>query len=368
MRHIGVCLFSALAACAGSAGPTDRGTVEAAPSTNAAVAVQPAPAGETRRVQIALVPGDEEPVEPLPTPAEVFESLGVEANQERIDLGRALFHDPRLSHDDTLSCASCHDLRHGGVDRRPTAVGIRGQVGPVNTPTVFNAALAVAQFWDGRAKTLEEQAAGPPQAAGEMGSSFGEIVAKLQQDDRYEAAFREAFPDLVRTRDDITADRILEAIAHFEATLVTPGSRFDNWLRGDSGALTQDELTGYALFKEVGCAQCHYGPAVGGKTFQRLGQKNDFFRGRAHTASDLGRYNVTRDERDRHSFKVPSLRNVELTAPYLHDGSVATLEEAVASMAHYQLGIELTQTEIGQIVAFLRTLTGTYDGRPLKAE
>jgi cytochrome c peroxidase len=303
----------------------------------------------------------------MPSIEEVAEALELELIPARIDLGRHLFHDTRLSKDHTVSCASCHDLRFAGIDRTPKAVGIHGQVGDLNTPTVFNSALGIAQFWDGRASDLASQAEGPPQAAGEMGSNFAEITSRLQQDQGMLTAFRQAFPGAVQSAEDITTERILQAIATFEVTLLTPDARFDRWLTDENADLTEQELRGYATFKEVGCAQCHYGPGVGGKTFQRLGQKKDFFSDRQLTHADLGRYNVTKDERDRHAFKVPTLRNITLTAPYLHDGSVATLEEAVRVMGTYQLGIELSPQQVADIVAFLGTLTGTYQGRPLQA-
>lgn len=327
----------------------------------------PAPMGETlpAPLVVPVAPDDEEPLEVLPSVADLAESLELETTPERVQLGRQLFHDPRLSKDLTVSCASCHDLRFAGIDRTPRAVGIYCQVGTVNTPTVFNSALGIAQFWDGRAKDLAEQASGPPQAAGEMGSNFPEIVARLRDDAAVVRAFAQAFPGQGEGAELVTTERVLEAIATFEATLLTPGSRFDRWLEGEQDALTEQERRGYARFKQVGCTQCHYGAAVGGKTFQKLGQKRDFFGARQLQHSDFGRYNVTKDERDRHAFKVPSLRNVELTAPYFHDGSIATLEDAVRAMANYQLGVELAPAEVSDLVAFLRTLTGTYEGRPL---
>ncbi|MBL8754050.1 MAG: c-type cytochrome [Planctomycetes bacterium] len=330
----------------------------------------PAPLGETTPVAaipVPLVPDDEEPLAPLPTVEEAAEALELDVAPARVDLGRQLFHDTRLSNDMTVSCATCHDLRFGGADRSPRAVGIHGQVGPLNTPTVFNAALGIAQFWDGRAKDLAAQASGPPQAAGEMGSNFTEITARLRNDAMVVESFRRAFPNEVNGPADVTTERILEAIATFEVTLLTPGSRFDRWLGGESAVLTEPELRGYATFKQVGCVQCHYGPAVGGKTFQKLGQKKDFFSDRHLSHADHGRFNVTKDERDRHAFKVPSLRNVELTAPYLHDGSVPSLAEAVRVMGTYQLGVDLTSQQVDDLVAFLRTLTGTWADRPLAA-
>lgn len=361
-----------LSACQSAADGSHPAVDQAPPQPAAAPLGESAPmqpaaasAGTLASTAPSRTPSEEEPLEILPSVDDVMEQLGLTGSQERIALGRQLFHDTRLSKDHTVSCASCHDLRFGGIDRTPRAVGIRSQVGPLNTPTVFNAALSIAQFWDGRAKDLATQAGGPPQAAGEMGSCFEEITGRLQADQGMVQTFAKAFPDEVTTASDVTKERILEAIATFEATLLTPGSRFDQWLSGDQNALTDEELHGYGVFKEVGCAQCHYGPAIGGKTFQKLGQKNPFFTDQQLTHADLGRFNVTQDERDRHAFKVPTLRNVALTAPYLHDGSVATLEETVRLMGHHQLGLELKPTQIGQISAFLRSLTGTYDGKPL---
>ncbi|MCK5943850.1 MAG: cytochrome-c peroxidase [Planctomycetes bacterium] len=356
----------ALAACQG---PIER---DSAPPDRLTPAASPMPAGETRpafadtsMLVVPRAPGDDEPVEVLPDIEELSEQTGIEPEPERIELGRRLFHDPRLSRDHTVSCATCHDLRFGGTDRFHRAVGIDGQVGPVNTPTVFNAALSVAQFWDGRAHDLQDQAAGPPEAAGEMDSSFAEIVARIQKDADYVEAFRAAFPDDVDDGDDIDRQLILDAIATFELTLLTPGSAFDRWLDGDEDALDASQRRGYALFKHVGCAECHYGPALGGKAFQKLGLRREFFTDRTVTHTDLGRYNVTGDERDRHTFKVPSLRNVAVTPPYFHDGSIETLEQAVREMADHQLATKLDERDTRDLTAFLRSLTGTYQGRPL---
>ena len=310
---------------------------------------------------------EEDPISPVPSVEDVFEELEVDYEPAMITLGERLFHDPRLSSDDTLSCASCHDLRYGGVDRAPTLTGIHGQVGPINTPTVFNSVFNVSQFWDGRAKNLEEQAGGPPVAPGEMGSTWDEILGKLRRDERYAAAFAESFED-VETAADIKKSHVLEAIATFELTLITPGCRFDRWLEGDKEAISETEARGYELFKSVGCADCHYGPVVGGKTYQRLGSKREFFTDpRVVSHVDQGRFNVTKDERDLHFFKVPSLRNVELTGPWFHDGSQKTLDSAVKMMARHQLDVELNDADTAAIVAFLRSLTGYYKGRFLGA-
>ncbi|MFK7740648.1 MAG: cytochrome-c peroxidase [Planctomycetota bacterium] len=322
---------------------------------------------ESRSVLVPTRPGDEEPLEPLPDTEDVADMLDLELLPARIELGKRLFHDTRLSHDFTISCASCHDLRFGGIDRTRRAVGIYRQPGPINTPTVFNSALQVSQFWDGRAEELAEQAAGPPQAKGEMGSNFGEILARLREDRAYERAFRNAYPDDVEDKDDINRERLLEAIATYEATLMTPDAPFDRWLRGDSKAISANARRGYALFVEVGCSECHYGPGVGGKAFQKMGRKIDYFQEGHMTQVDHGRFNVTKDARDQHVFKVPMLRNVEVTPPYLHNGQAATLREAVRLMAYHQLGYRLKPRDTDDIVAFLESLTGTFEGRSLRS-
>ncbi|MGE5467534.1 MAG: cytochrome-c peroxidase, partial [Ignavibacteria bacterium] len=275
-------------------------------------------------------------------------------------LGAKLFHDTRLSHDDSISCASCHKLDRAGIDERPTAVGIGGKVGKVNTPTVFNAAYNFVQFWDGRAASLEVQAAGPVHNPLEMASDWPEVIGKLSQD-RY---YRDAFGRLYAV--GITATAITDAIATFERSLVTPDSRFDRFLRGEKGAITERELRGYHLFKDFGCASCHQGINVGGNFYAGLGVFGNFFADRRKDApEDQGRFNVTGKEKDRHFFKVPSLRNVARTAPYFHDGSVRTLPEAIRLMGRYQLGRSLSPEEVELIADFLKTLTGSYQGEPL---
>lgn len=271
----------------------------------------------------------------------------------KVDLGRRLFHDPILSGDGTVSCASCHDLARGGVDGLPVSVGVGGAKGSVNAPTVFNAAFHLAQFWDGRAATLEEQAGGPITNPLEMANSWPVVLARLNAS-AYFADFKATFGG------EATASRVKEAIAAFERTLVSTDSPFDRWLLGDDTAMTSEELRGYRLFKSFGCISCHQGRNVGGNMYQRFGFFGDWFadRGRAETAADLGRFNVTGRAADRHVFKVPSLRLAVQTAPYFHDGSVATLEEAVRLMARYQLGRPIAEEEVGMIVKFLHTLPG----------
>lgn len=283
-------------------------------------------------------------------------------DERKAELGFALFHDPRLSVDNTVSCASCHALDMGGVDNHQYSHGVEERLGGVNAPTVYNAVYNFVQFWDGRAKTLAEQAAGPPLNPVEMASeSFDEIIAKLQQDENYVKLFAELYPE------GITEATITNAIEEFERTLVTPNSQFDKWLLGDDNALTAQELRGYELFKEYSCATCHTGINLGGESYELMGLRRHYFeeRGLELTEEDNGRYKQTQDERDRHRFKVPGLRNVELTWPYYHDGSRLTMDDAVRDMALYQCDVELAEGEVQDIVAFLRTLTGEYKGEKL---
>ena len=296
-------------------------------------------------VSLATGAGAAEPIKPIPV---------IEVNTEKAALGRALFHDPRLSRDDTISCASCHDLAAGGDDGRKVSIGIEGQPGVINSPTVFNAVLNFKQFWDGRAGTLEQQIDDPVQSPLEMGSLWPDVVAKLYRDPEYPRQFKALYPD------GISRKSIRNAIAEFMKTLTTPNSRFDRWLQGDEKALNALEKHGYALFKYYGCASCHQGANVGGNMFQVFGVLNEYFKKRGNiTEADLGRYNVTGNPQDRHAFKVPSLRMATQTAPYLHDGSAATLRDAVDAMFKFQLGREAPDEDKEAIVAFIETLAGT---------
>lgn len=295
-----------------------------------------------------------EPVRPICPVADVDEA--------KVALGHSLFHDTRLSVDNTVSCATCHALETAGVDNHQFSHGVNDQIGGVNAPTVYNAVYNFVQFWDGRARTLADQAAGPPLNPVEMAStSFDEIIAKLQVDKSFVKAFNAVYPD------GLTEVNITNAIEEFERTLVTPDSRFDRWLRGDEDAVSSEELSGYDLFKKYDCATCHVGPNLGGQSYELMGLRRHYFaeRGLELTHEDNGRYKETLQERDRHRFKVPGLRNVEHTWPYYHDGTRETLEEAVRDMGIYQSGVELVQNEIELITAFLKTLTGEYQGKPL---
>jgi cytochrome c peroxidase len=297
-----------------------------------------------------------EPVQPIP------DALPVDAT--KVALGQRLFFDKQLSGNGTLNCASCHGLDHGGVDGRVTALGINDQHGPINVPTVYDAAFNKTQFWNGRAATLADQAAGPVMNPLEMGShDWTGVAAKLKQDPSYVVAFQGAFGS-----DDITKERITAAIAEYEKTLITPDSRFDRYLKGDDQALSAQEKNGYALFKSVGCSGCHNGVALGGQAFEAMGLEGDYFaaRGGSLTDADKGRYAVTHADSDLERFKVPNLRNIALTAPYFHDGSIKTLDQAVREMARYQTpDHDLSAQDVSDIVAFLKTLTGTYQGHQL---
>ena len=306
----------------------------------------------------ALLPGaaaaqTDEPIKPIP--------LEVKLDPKKVALGEKLFNDKRLSRDNSLSCASCHNLSAGGVDGSPSSVGIGGAKGPINAPTVFNSALNFRQFWDGRANSLEEQAAGPVHNPKEMGSNWAEVLSKLAKDATLVDQMKQSYPDGMQTKN------IQDSLAVFERSLTTPNARFDKYLRGDKTALTGDELRGYQLFKANGCVACHQGVNVGGNMFQTFGVMGDYFTKRGNvTAADLGRYNVTKNEADKHVFKVPSLRNVALTAPYFHDGSAKTLGDAVDVMFKYQLGRPASPQDQELIVKFLYTLTGEYKGKSLQ--
>lgn len=287
-----------------------------------------------------------EPVQPIPRHLPVDES--------KVALGFRLYHDPRLSGDSTISCAHCHALNAGGVDGRKTSIGVGGAVGPINAPTVFNSVFNIEQFWDGRAATLQEQAGGPPLNPIEMASkSWDEIISKLSLDPVLTRDFQAVYPE------GFTGATITDAIAEFEKTLLTPDAPFDQWLRGDENALTAQEKRGYELFVANKCATCHGGIIMGGRSFEPLGLKEDFNFGEV-TAADIGRMNVTEEQRDRLRQKVPGLRNVAITGPYFHRGDVTTLHEAVQLMLRHQVGRSLPNKDIDDIVAFLNSLTGVY--------
>ncbi|WP_299209635.1 cytochrome-c peroxidase [Thermocrinis sp.] len=295
-----------------------------------------------------------------PLPKEIPAPPDNPTTKEKVELGKMLYYDPRLSLSGVISCNTCHNLATYGVDNVETSLGHGFKTGGKNAPTVLNAGFHIAQFWDGRAKDLEEQAKGPILNPVEMAMPSPELVVeRLKSIDEYVKAFKKAFP---QDKDPVTYDNVAKAIAAFERTLVTP-SRFDEFLRGNTKALTKTEKEGLKLFIEKGCVSCHNGVGLGGNMFQKFGIYKPY---PYQDPEDLGRYNVTKNEADKYVYKVPSLRNVTRTYPYFHDGKVWDLREAVKIMGETQLGITLTEEEVAKIVAFLDSLTGRIPEHALK--
>ncbi|VAX14199.1 Cytochrome c551 peroxidase [hydrothermal vent metagenome] len=305
-------------------------------------------------INIAITPAYQtrEPILPLPAIPRL--------DPAKVALGKKLFFDVRLSASKKLSCASCHDLSSNGADYQVRSRGHDNATLAVNTPSIFNATLNPWQFWDGRADSLEEQINQVIENPREMANSWPVIIRRLKNDPAYQRKFRRLYTD------GISAENIRNAITAFENTLLTPDSRFDRWLQGDKQALNAEQKKGYRLFKDYGCAACHQGVNVGGNLFQKVGIFADYFQHRDEIQlADYGRFNVTGRKQDQHVFRVPSLRNVEVTAPYFHDGSVNTLHEVIRLVARYQLGRTIPEDDIKSIITFLKTLTGKYKGRRL---
>lgn len=313
--------------------------------------VKEEPAAETAKAAQAEVKIDRQLLavfgEPLPKRIDRGEAP---PSQEMIELGRMLFYETRLSKNHDFSCNSCHDLENFGVDNEPRSPGHRQQLGARNSPTVYNAAGRHVQFWDGRAADVEEQALGPILNPVEMAMpDEARVVETLKSIPAYVERFEKAFPG---EEDPITFQNVGVAIGAFERGLTTP-ARWDDFLAGDDGALTAEEKEGFLKFVEVGCTTCHMGTYAGGSMFQKLGLVKPWPRDK-----DLGRYEVTGKEADKFMFSVPTLRNIEKTAPYFHDGSVESLDEAVRLMATHQLGKDLKDEEVASIVTWLKSLTG----------
>lgn len=286
--------------------------------------------------------------------------------KDKIELGKMLFFDPRLSMDGTISCNSCHNVMFHGGDGRAVGAGIHGQRGGRGSPTVWNSAFHTVQFWDGRAASLEEQAKGPLVNSVEMGmSSHGLVVERLQKIPGYIEAFRKAFP---KEKNPITIDTMAKAIASYERTLITPNSPFDKYMKGNKKAMNPQQIRGMKLVDEIGCTSCHTGENFAGaglkmgegnyQPFPQIpGSKYDKM---YDLTSDPGRFEVTKNPEDKNKWRVPTWRNVAITAPYFHNGKVKTLDEAVRVMAKTQLDMDLNDTQVQDIVAFLNALTGEF--------
>ena len=302
---------------------------------------------------------------------------------EKEALGKLLFHDTSLSEPSGQSCATCHAVSRGFADEQSRAISegaVQGLFSQRNSMSVCYAAFVPelhyddedesyvgGLFWDGRSPSLRDQAGVPLLNPVEMGyehpDDWKKIAAKLDQDTAFAAEFKKVYPQ------GFTGETITNAIAEYEKTLITPNSPFDRYLKGDENAISENAKKGYKLFLKLGCQTCHTGPAMGGQSFEYADLKGDFFAGRAKTNDDNGLMNFSKKESDRHRFRVPTLRNVELTWPYMHDASAQTLEEAITKMYHYQLGYDkLDKKEVRLLVAFLKTLTGEYNGKPVQGE
>jgi cytochrome c peroxidase len=293
-----------------------------------------------------------EPIQPIP--------LEIALDRNKVALGEKLFGDVLLSGDRQISCLNCHNLGVGAADRRTHSTGVNGAIGEVNTPTVFNVGYNFYFNWNGKFENLTDHLEALMTNPKVMGTQWEASIRALQQVPEYVRGFAQIYPD------GLTPANIRDAIVTYEQSLFTPNARFDQFLRGNKQVLTALEQEGYRLFKAYGCASCHQGVNVGGNMFARFGNLGDYFADRGKlTQADLGRFNVTQDRADRFVFRVPSLRNVALTPPYFHDGSVKTLEEAIAIMGKYQLGRPLSQEKIESIAQFLRSLTGEYRGQKL---
>lgn len=305
-----------------------------------------------------------------PLPNKAPEPADNPTTAAKVTLGQMLFLDPRLSSTGTVSCNSCHNVMAGGEDNRPVAAGVHGKTGGRSAPTVWNSAFNSVQFWDGRARSLEDQARGPVTNPIEMGmKSWRDVEARLQQIPGYQPLFEAAFGKNAK----ISEDNVVKAIAAYERTLITPNSPYDQYVQGNQSALTDQQVRGMKTFEKTGCVNCHSGPAFNGPQLPE-GQgffmkfptyDNAYFEKKYNFKEDTGRFEVTKKEEDKHMFKVPTLRNVALTAPYFHNGAVKTLGEAVKVMAKVQLNKDLSQSEIEDIAAFLNALSGPFPKQQL---
>jgi cytochrome c peroxidase len=318
---------------------------------------QPSSVITTKPVEVTQT---NEPIQPLPSemlPVSVASAL---ENRWKVTLGEKLFQDVRLSRNNQRSCLSCHSFSLGGADRLSHSIGINGAATAVNTPTVFNVRFNFRLNWNGKFANLSDHLDALISNPQVMGIQWSEAIRSLQQVPEYVQLFNQSYPD------GFTPTNIKDAIVAYELSLNTPNARFDRFLQGDKKSLTRSEQEGYRLFKTYGCISCHQGVNLGGNMFQPFGVIGNYLADRGQiTSADLGRFNVTKNPADRYLFRVPSLRNVAVTPPYFHDGSVKTLKQAIAKMTKYQLGRPLLTEQIELIAQFLKTLTGEYRGKPL---
>ncbi|MCF6173631.1 MAG: cytochrome-c peroxidase [Campylobacteraceae bacterium] len=287
-----------------------------------------------------------QPITPIPLHVE-------DVNPAKVKLGKQLFFDPILSKNDTIACTNCHILNDGGDDNLKHSFGIDGKEGNINSPTVFNARYNFVQFWNGRAKDLQAQASGPIENPVEMGNNFPNLIKTLNN-----TPYKKEFEAIYK--DGVTKNNITDALSEYEKTLITPNSPFDRYLRGDKKAINGSAKRGYELFLQKGCIACHNGVNIGGSLYNKFGYTQ------SATSNNTGRYAITHDIDDKYFFKVPSLRNIAKTAPYLHDGRYNTLDETVKFMLKYQLGKTSTQKEVDDIVSFLNSLTGKIPKEAIK--
>lgn len=302
-------------------------------------------AGLILSLAFATATANDQPIQPLP--------LSVDVNPAKVEIGKKLFFDTRLSADGTISCASCHDIDGWGAENRAVSEGLKRQLGSRNSPTVFNSVFNFKQFWDGRADDLSHQAEGPVVNPVEMGMvSWDDVVKSLKDDSFYKAKFTKVYGQ------EVSKNVIVDAIAEYEKTLITVNAPFDQFLRGDDLAISAKQKKGYELFQSYGCVSCHQGANVGGNMFQKFGVLEDISMQSGSLSEDLGRYTVTKNEWDKRVFKVPSLRLATKTAPYFHDGSVKTIRDAVNIMVQYQLGRSVPNEDVDAIIAFLDSLVG----------
>lgn len=272
---------------------------------------------------------------------------------EKVSLGKRLYNEGLFSKNNSLSCNSCHIVKHGGVDNLPKYIGMNKVVGLYNTPTVLNASLNFRQFWNGRSKSLEDVIDDHLKDPTIFANTWENVIQKIKENPEILKALNDAYPQ------GISVDTIKDALVTYQNSLLTPDSAFDLFLKGNKSSLSEDAQKGYQLFKSYGCITCHQGPGVGGNLYQKLGIYSDYFATKTNiTKADLGLYNLTGKEEDKYVFKVPSLRNVTLTGPYLHDGSAATLEEVIALMGIYQVGQPVQPFDIPYIIKFLQSLSG----------